>query len=111
MFEQSRETEGDIQVLTVKGRIMQEDSPVFEEGLEEIMGEEKFRIVLDFTEMSHICSTALGVMVSMKRKARRNAGDIKIAVGEGAVKELLELTMLDKVFDLFDSRPSAIKNS
>ncbi len=106
-----QESEGEVQILTVKGRIMQEDSHEFEERLEELLRREKFRIVLDFTEMKHICSTALGVMVSMKRKTRRNAGDIKIAVKEGAVKELLELTMLDKVFDLYDSRVGAVKHS
>ena len=90
---------------------MQEDAPIFEESLEDLIEGGQFRIVLDFTGMKHICSTALGVMVSMKRKARRNAGDIKIAVSEGAVKELLELTMLDKVFDLYDSRQSAVRRS
>ena len=104
-----RYTRGSVFIISIKGRILQEDSASLEDALEEALKKRVYRIVLDFMEVKHICSTALGVMVSMKRRVRRNEGDIKIALKNGEVKKLLELTMLDKIFELFDMKDSAIK--
>jgi anti-anti-sigma regulatory factor len=47
----------------------------------------------------------------MKRKLKRQNGDIKLAVRDGEVKNLLQLTMLDRVFELYENQESAIQAS
>jgi len=96
-------------VITIRGRVQQNDSAELEKSLEEALNEGKHKIVVDLIGVQHICSTALGVLVSMKRRLRRNNGDIKIAVSEGDVKNLLQITMLDRVFDLHDSQDAAVQ--
>ena len=109
MDSMNKQTKGKVHVISVQGRIQQDDSIELEEALEDALNDEKFHIVVDLTEVKHICSTALGVLVSMKRRLRRNNGDIKIAVVEGDVKNLLQITMLDRVFELHDSQDMAVK--
>lgn len=107
----TQEQRGDVQVITVRGRIQQDDSILLEEALEKALSDQHYKIVLDLTKAKHICSTALGVLVSMKRRLRRNNGDIKIAIEEGDVKNLLQITMLDRVFELHENSESALKAS
>ncbi|MBE7439364.1 MAG: STAS domain-containing protein [Spirochaetales bacterium] len=101
----------DVKILTISGRIAQEDSIALEEALDKALQKGDIKIVLDLTRVKHICSTALGVIVSVKRKLKRQNGDIKLAVKDGEVKNLLQLTMLDRVFELFENQESAVQAS
>ncbi len=105
----TQETRGDVHLIKISGRVQQDDSIRLEEALEKALHESQQKIVIDLTDAKHICSTALGVLVSMKRRLRRNNGDIKLAVDEGDVKNLLQITMLDRVFELHENQESAIR--
>ena len=105
----TQETRGDVEIIKINGRVQQDDSIRLEEALEQALHDARQKIVIDLTQAKHICSTALGVLVSMKRRLRRNNGDIKLAVEEGDVKNLLQITMLDRVFELHENAESAVR--
>ena len=54
--------------------------------------------------VKHICSSALGALVAIKRKIKDNEGDIKLVIVNENLLRLFQTTMLDKVFEIFDSR-------
>ena len=69
-------------------------------------GERKF--VMDFAESSYIDSTGLGSLVSLSRKVREAGGRLLLAGLNEDLRTLFELTKLDSVFEIADSRAAAM---
>ncbi|SCM81525.1 Anti-sigma factor antagonist [uncultured Sporomusa sp.] len=61
-------------------------------------GEKHFLIKMD--KVDYIDSSGLGVLVSIHKRTRQCNGSLVISGTTGFVKELFELTRLDKVFDM-----------
>lgn len=71
-------------------------------------GERKF--LMDFGESSYIDSTGLGALVSLSRKIREADGQMRLTGLNEDLRTLFELTKLDTVFDLADSRAAAMSD-
>jgi anti-anti-sigma factor len=54
--------------------------------------------------VKHICSSALGALVAVKRKLKDEDGDMKLILVNENLMRLFQTTMLDKVFEIYDSR-------
>lgn len=99
-----RESIDDIEILTLDGRIDQEASEELENAIQDCLNEERNNICIDMVSVKHICSSALGALVAKKRKLIDGEGDIKLVISNDSLLKLFQTTMLDKVFDIFDSR-------
>lgn len=71
-------------------------------------GERKF--VMDFGGSSYIDSTGLGALVSLSRKIREAGGQMRLTGLNEDLRTLFELTKLDTVFDLADTRAAAMSD-
>ncbi|HNM14622.1 MAG TPA: STAS domain-containing protein [bacterium] len=89
-FEVTRKDEQDITVLYLKGYLDAHTYPHFEGELQKLMEEKRYRIVVDFQELSYISSAGLGVFMGFIETVRENQGDIKLC------------TMSTKVYKVFD---------
>lgn len=69
-------------------------------------GDRKF--VMDFASSSYIDSSGLGALVSLSRKIREVGGRLKIAGLNPDLMTLFELTKLDTLFEIVDSRSTAL---
>ena len=102
--------EGNVSVLEISGSIQHGDTPAFEEGIERVLNEGARFVVLNFTSLRYICSSALGVLIASKRKVRRREGDIRIVLKEGDVLRVFRITLLDRVFHSYDDLGGAVKS-
>ena len=66
------------------------------------------QIVLDLKEVTHIDSGGLGTLVGLYASVRKVGGDLKLANLGNHAHELLQITKLVTVFDVFDSAEDAI---
>jgi len=66
------------------------------------------QIVLDLGEVTHIDSGGLGTLVGLYASARKAGGDIKLANLGSHAQELLQITKLVTVFEVFDKAEDAI---
>jgi anti-sigma B factor antagonist len=66
------------------------------------------QIVLDLREVTHIDSGGLGTLVGLYASARKVGGDIKLANLGRRANELLQITKLMTVFEVFDKKEDAI---
>ncbi len=71
-------------------------------------GERKF--VVDFQESSYIDSSGLGALVSLSRKIREAGGELRLAGLNEDLRTLFELTKLDTLFQISDTRELALDN-
>ena len=58
------------------------------------------RFVVNLSGVDYIDSSGLGVLVAVHKRALQNGGTVILIGMQGTVKELFELTRLDKVFDI-----------
>ncbi len=67
------------------------------------------RLVLDLGRVSYIDSSGLGALVKVLKKARLGGGDVKLAGLEPEVRKVLELTRLDKIFEITRTADDAVR--
>ena len=70
----------------------------------------KTRLVIDLGETEFMDSSGLGALVSRIAAARANHGDVRLAAPSPRIRNLLQITHLDKVFKCFDHVDSAVKS-
>jgi anti-sigma B factor antagonist len=69
------------------------------------------RIVLSLAKLDYIDSSGLGALVKCLKNARSRGGDVKLSGLKPEVKKVLELTRLDRIFDIFGSEEDAVEQS
>lgn len=100
--------EDDVIVVKVNGNIQHLDTPNFEKELEKILEENYYKIVVDLTNVKHVSSSALGILISLIRKVKRKNGDIRLVVTEDEVLRVLQITLLNRVFQIFGTSKEAV---
>lgn len=93
-----------VEIIVLEGRIDQDGSEELEAVLNECVKNKKLNICIDLINVKHICSSALGVLVAVKRKIKDHEGDIKLVMVSDSLLKLFQTTMLDKVFEIFESQ-------
>jgi anti-sigma B factor antagonist len=71
-------------------------------------GERKF--LIDFARTGYIDSSGLGVLVSLSKKIREQGGELRLANLNDDLKTLFELTKLDTLFQIADSRNRGLES-
>ncbi len=67
------------------------------------------KVLVDFARTGYIDSAGLGVLVSLAKRLRELGGDIRLANLNDDLQTLFELTKLDTLFQIADSRERALE--
>ncbi len=92
---------GKIQLVALSGRLDSSTSAAFRKEIATQIVDHGPRLVFDCSALSYMDSSGLGVFVSCLRKALAEGGDIRLTALKPKVRMLLELTRVDKVFQIF----------
>ena len=102
---------GTVTILDVDGRItVQEGVPVFAQTLSRLLNGPRPKIVVNMAAVSYIDSTALGELVRGFTSAARRGGVLKLLQVPAPVRQLLTMTRLADVFEMFDSESDALRS-
>jgi anti-sigma B factor antagonist len=71
-------------------------------------GERKF--LIDFANTGYIDSSGLGVLVSLSKKIREQGGELRLSNLNEDLRTLFELTKLDTLFSIADTREEALSS-
>jgi len=97
-----------IAVLDCAGRIVfGDESSLLRDTAKKMINENK-RIVLNLSGVSYIDSGGLGTLVSLFTTAQKAGGSIKLANLTERVGDLLQVTKLLTVFEVYDSEEKAL---
>ncbi|MCX7678219.1 MAG: STAS domain-containing protein [Spirochaetes bacterium] len=94
----------DVEIIILEGRIDQDASAELESVLDNCIKRGRINICIDMVNVKHLCSSALGVLVAKKRKIKDKEGDIKLIIVDDNLMKLFQTTMLDRVFEIFESQ-------
>jgi len=105
---QQREREGII-ILKLDGRItMGPESGQLRDKINALNEAGKRNVVLDMAEVDYIDSTGLGALVMCSTTLRRNQGVLKLLNLNRRAAELLVMTKLATVFEIFNDEQDAV---
>ena len=68
------------------------------------------KIVLDFTGVKFLASQAVGVLITLKKKADEIKGRVVICNMRDEVRRVFKIMNLEKLFGFFDAEPGALKS-
>lgn len=92
----------DITVLEMSGRIiLGNNSREVELKLAEILNEHSKKVIFDLTGVTMLDSTGVGILVVSQAKIKKEGGDLRIAGAQGVVGEILQMTSVDKLVQLY----------
>jgi anti-sigma B factor antagonist len=98
-----------ITVVDCCGRIVfGEEGAALRDAVKELLAETK-QIVLNLGGVSYIDSGGLGTLVGLYTSARSAGGSIKLANLTQRVGDLLQVTKLLTVFDVYDGEDKAVR--
>ena len=101
--------EDGVTVVDVEGQlIVGNRQELKQKVLEELEGGER-KFVIDFSETGYIDSSGLGVLVSLSKKIREQGGELRLAGLNEDLRTLFELTKLDTLFKIEESREEALQ--
>ncbi len=104
----SREVDG-VSVLDLSGRItLGEGSVQLREAVRGLIGKGQKKILLNLGDVNYIDSSGLGELVSAFTTAKNQQAEVKLLNLTKKVHDLLQLTKLYTVFDIYDDEAHAI---
>jgi anti-sigma B factor antagonist len=106
----SREVDG-VTVLDLNGRItLGEGSVQLREAIRDLISKGSRTILLNMGDVNYIDSSGLGELVSAYTTAKNQSASVKLLNLTKKVKDVLQLTKLYTVFDVYEDEASAISS-
>jgi anti-sigma B factor antagonist len=103
-------THGEILVVNCNGRLVfGEESSLLRDTVKKALSSNN-RIVLNLGEVNYIDSGGLGALVELYTSAHKAGGAIKLTRLTRHVSDLLQITKLLTVFDVYNSEAEALES-
>ena len=102
-------TSGDVAVLHLQGKIMGgPDATSLHEKLHELIETGTRSVVIDLRDVDWMNSSGLGILIGGLSAIRKSGGDLRLASVTEKIEEVLRITKLDRVFDVYGSTDEAV---
>jgi anti-sigma B factor antagonist len=97
-----------VMVVDVRGRItLGPETEALRSKLKQLIDSGQQRLILDLGEVTYIDSVGLSTLVASYTSARRAGGDLKLLRLPRGVHQLLQITRLSTVFEIYGSLDAA----
>ena len=104
----NREVDG-VAIVGLDGRVvLGEESNAFREQVKSMLAAGKKKIVLNMKNVTYIDSAGLGALVAAHHSAHLQGASLKLSNLGSKFQEILQVTKLLTVFDVYDSEAAAV---
>lgn len=110
-IEEERLEGGETGIITLGGDVDLHTAPQLRERLSRAIDDGVSMLVVDLADVTFIDSMTLGVLLGASKRLRPRGGQLRLVVSEPSVRKIFEITLLDRVFELHDSREDALRAS
>ncbi len=95
------------------------DEEILEENIIEDIAESLFglvqekpgiHLVLDFHQVKHLSSSALGTLIRLNKRIEETKGNLKISGLRPSLYEIFVITKLNRLFNIYKTREEAINS-
>lgn len=110
MLKMNNRSVNGVSVLDCSGRIVfGEESSALREGANELLKDNR-QLILNLGGVTYIDSGGLGTLVSLFTSSKKNGATIKLAKLTQRVGDLLQVTKLLTVFEVYDNEEQALQS-
>ena len=102
---------GPIKVVEFTQSRILDEANIAEIGMkvgEVIEGELRPRLILDFRNVDHLSSAALGMLINANNKIKEKNGQLRLCDIRRQILEVFSITKLDKLFRILPDRQAAV---
>jgi anti-sigma B factor antagonist len=100
----------DVTIFEVEGTLIVGNRQELKQKVLEELEAGARKVLVDFEKTTYIDSSGLGVLVSLAKKIREGGGDLRLANLNDDLQTLFELTKLDTLFQISESRDRALES-
>ena len=102
---------GDVTVVDAVGRItLGEGASTFRDSIRDLVASGNKKLLLNLAEISYIDSSGIGELVSGFTTVANQGGTVKLLNLTKRVQDLLQITKLYTVFEVFDDEAKAVRS-
>jgi len=100
-----------VSVVGLNGRIvLGEESVALREAVKSLIAAGKKNVVLNMSNVTYIDSAGLGILVAAYISAKTQGASIRLCALGNKFREVLQITRLLTVFDVYDTQAAAISS-
>ncbi len=100
--------QNDVTIVEVTGQLIVGNRQELKDAVLKELEKGSRKFLVDFSDTAYIDSSGLGVLVSLSKKIRERGGELRLSNLNEDVRTLFELTKLDTLFRIADTRDSAL---
>ena len=100
--------QGDVTVLTCSGEFGVDAAPKFSETIASVLTDQRRDLLVDLGGVTKIDSAGLEVLTAAHRWCEERLGMVRICGADATLQKIFEMTRLDKMLTLCDSREEAM---
>ena len=106
----SRKTDS-VRLIKITGRLDPGDGPdqLFD-MVQRFVEEEELNFLLDLRSVTYISSTGVGSLIKSYRSVLKQKGQLKLLSPSQSVKNILAISKLDGVFEIFSDEKAALES-
>ena len=108
-FEVAREDHSDVSILRLKGFLDAHTAPNFEQAIQELIEENRYKIIVSMSDLNYISSAGLGVFMGFIEEIREKKGDIKLSNMTDKVYKVVDLLGFPALYQIFKEEAEAEK--
>ena len=103
-FEILEKNLGEIKELKVVGELDALVAPKLKERITKLVEGDSTKFIIDFEEVTHINSLAMGILKRKIEVVKEMGGDIKLIKLNEHIKTIFEMIGLDEIFEIYENR-------
>jgi anti-sigma B factor antagonist len=97
------------ELVAVNGRIDSYTAPQLSDTLDQITGQNMYKIIMDLREVTYVSSAGLRILIDVQKKCKKNSqGEVLLVSIPQRVYDTLELAGFVPLFKFFTNVASAI---
>ncbi|UCC48188.1 MAG: STAS domain-containing protein [Gemmatimonadota bacterium] len=100
----------DVTIVEVTGQLIVANRQDLKDDVLKLLDSGSRKFLIDFRDTAYIDSSGLGVLVSLSKKIREKGGEMRLSNLNEDLRTLFELTKLDTLFHIADTRDQALKD-
>jgi anti-sigma B factor antagonist len=98
-----------VRVVKITGRLDPGDGPdQLSEIVQKFVEDDQISFLLDLRSVTYISSTGVGSLIKCYRAALKKKGQVKLLSPSQSVRNILSISKLDGVFEIFSDEKEAI---
>ena len=101
---------GDVVIIKIEGELDALVAPKLKDKITKEMENGSKYFVIDFENLVHINSLAMGILRGKLKLVKDMGGDIKLVKLNDHIKEIFEMIGLDEIFEIYESESEAVNS-